>query len=356
MLTAITLFLGAFSLLYLHPPLQSDSTSYIQAMGILAGNPLPADFVPTRILATTGGLSLVLLLGHFFGILNAWILMNFIFFIVIALASFFLLRTIFESERVAFLGALFIVGNYGPIVFGLNYLMDAGGWAFYLLALWGVARYVQTRSASAILWASAAVGIGGLLKEYALLGCIAIAVALIWSFFREPRRASYLALATAVIAILPVALVHTVVYMKFGYTYLDWVQYNKQTYVYASRIVEYVKAIGWLINILAPFAIAGAWIWGRSIVKSGRAFLETPRNIAVIAVVLSAMPVFAWAGITERVLFVLVPAAALFACFLFERYERIWYVFLAPLALYLVASVSMDTLIKFHRVFLHLPL
>ncbi len=344
-LLCITLLLALFSIQYLTPQPFGDSPSCVESIGVMTGLPASEGFVPNRILTAFGGLLLVLLLAPLFGILPAWMGINVLFYLVMAIASFFLIREIFKSDRIAFLGALFIAGNYAPLVFGLHYLMDMGGWAFYLLALWGVARFVNTNSASAILWASAAVGVGALFKEYALLGAIAIAVALIAYAFREPLRAVKLMAATAALALTPVALVHIGVYNAYGYTYLDWARYNAEMYVYTSRTVELVKAIGSLVQLLAPLAAWGAWLFVRRLAKAGRGELLSPLNVTIAAVVLSALPALFWGGVTQRVLFVLVPAAALLASFVFERYERRWYAFLLIAAIYIVIAFSTDVLL-----------
>ena len=96
--------------------------------------------------------------------------------------------------------------------------MDGGGWAFYVLALWGVCVFARSGSAKAILAAATAVGIGTLFKEYALLGAVAIAVVLLYRFRAEPMRTVRLIAMTATIALLPIAFVHLEVYRHFGYT------------------------------------------------------------------------------------------------------------------------------------------
>lgn len=344
-LIAIALALAAFSITFFQPQVVGDSPSYVEAMGVLTGLPVPEDFVPNRILTTFGGLVSVLALAPIFGILPAWLLLNVVFYVVMALASFYLFKEVFEDERIAFLGSLFVIGNYAPLVFGLAYLMDMGGWAFLLLSFWGVARFIKTGTSSSVLWAAAAVGAGGLFKEYALLGCIAIAVALILMAFREPRRAIPLMPLTAAIALTPVALVHIGVYQNFGYTYLDWTRHNAETYVYSSRVIELIKSFGSLTNLLAPLTALGAWIWGSSCVRTGRAALEDPKNMIVAAVIASALPVFFWGGITQRVLFVAVPALALVAGFLFERRKQWWTGFLGVAALYVITNISVDFLL-----------
>lgn len=338
--------IAVLTILYLQPQLVGDSPSYVEAMGVLTGLPVQQDFVPNRILTTFGGLVSVLALAPLLGILPAWLFINVMFYVGMALASLSLFKEVFDDERVAFLGPLFIVGSYAPLAFGLAYLMDIGGWMFLLLALWGVARFVRTGSTAPILWAAAAVGIGGLFKEYALLGCIAIAVALVWHAFRDPIRAISLMPLTAAIALAPVAFVHMGVYQHFGYTYLDWAHYNAEKYIYDSRIGEFIKALGSLTNVLAPLAVIGTWIWVRELVRAGRDAFSNPRHIIIIAVVASTLPVFFWGGITQRVLFVTIPAFALLAGFLFEQKKKWRYSFLGISGFYFLINVSMDHLLE----------
>lgn len=344
-LALFALVVACASVAYLKPAPVGDTPSYVEAMSVLLGGETPQDFTPNRILTTPLSLVLVLAFAPLFGLLHGWLVLNTLFLIVFALASLYLLKELFKDERTALLGALFLIGNYAVVAFGPAYLMDMGSWAALMLALLFSIRFIRTRTDSDILYAAAAVGVGTLLKEYAILGGIGIAVALTYECIRRyPRfmHAIGLAVTSAAIALIPVAVIHFEVYRHFQYTYLDWMHYNRDAYHYSSRIVEYVKALGSLMNVLALASLAGlAVFFGR--IRRG----EIPAGsiAATAAVLLTGIPAFVWGGITQRVLFVLVPAAVVFACFFFDRYRARWVWFLPFVALYVAISFLMDPVI-----------
>ncbi len=337
--------LCGLSLLVLHPTIGGDSPSYLEAMRVMSGGHTPIGFVPNRILTTFGGVILIPLIAPLFGgTLHAWLAMNIFFFFMLGYASFLLFRSLFGSAPVALLGAFFVIANYAPMVFGLAYLMDIGGWAFFMAALLFVYRYLEDGSFRTILCAALLTGIGTVFKEYAALASIAITCAVAYRAYPSLAKIEGALAPAGALAFALVAPIHLYVYMRFGYTYLDWTAQQHAAYdtAYASRLIEYIKAGGALLNLLAPLALAGMCIAYRRALSG-----ELPANVAafIIACAVSIVPIFFWPGITERVLYVGVPLAALFACFLFYQFRRTWYVFLPLLALYAGASVVMDSVI-----------
>jgi hypothetical protein len=341
----VALALAAMTFAYVAPGPANDTSTYVTAMDVLRGAPVPEGFVPNRVLTTFGGLSVIILLTPLFGQEGAWLLMNTMFYVVLAFAVFYMFRTLFESERVAFVGMLFVIGNYAPIISGLALLMDAGGWAFYVLTLWGVARYAKTGESRAILLAAAAVGIGALFKEYALLGCVAIATVLMWRYYSEKSKVLPLMVATAFIATVPTILVHAYIYATFQYTYLDWASYAKNAYTYSSRTVEYGKAILSLVQIVLLPALAGGFLLARSLLRSGWDSFGSSRNIAISAVILSGLPALMWGAITQRVLFPLIPGAVALACVFIKQYEERWLLFIPVVVLYIAIAFHTDYLL-----------
>ncbi len=339
-LACLTLF-SSLAVWFLKPPVISgDGTTYAEAMAVLSGGALPDGFVPNRILTTFLGLETIIFLSYIFGsIPTAWLALNIFFYFLLNGVFYKIIHLVFQNEKIALLGGLFLAGNYAMLAFGVNYLMDIGGWTMYVASLYFTLRYVQKGLTRDIVIAAVFVGIGGLYKEYAFLGSLSIGCVLLyrhgisWSFLRK-------SLMTGVIACAPIIVVSFFVFSHFHYTYLDWLGFNSETYVYDSKSIEYVKSFGSLLTVLIPLFFAGAycmWKYGKEIVTDREACFF------VLSVVVSALPVFVWPAITQRVLFITTPAVVLVSCFAFKRHERYWPIFAGLLVLYVLLSFFMDS-------------
>lgn len=343
----VTLML--FASVFLGPEVAGDGVSYLQATNFLTGGDTAFASVAHRIITTFGGLWLVIGFGKIFGsTLGVWFAMNAVFYAATIFVFYKMLLTLVEDKNSALLGTLFLAGSYAMLNFGLNFLMDMGGWAFYVASIYFLLRYARSQQRKDILIASALVGVGGLFKEYAFLPIVPIAIFLVyenrWSFVKIIRK-SWL---PSLLALLPILAVYTFVFLKFGYTYADWLETNQQTYVYSSRIIEYIKSLGSLLNLLGLLFVGGFVI----LAKEWR-LLESRIKVFLIATLASILPVFFWPAITQRVLFVTVPFAVIIATFLFRRYPKYLPVFVVTLILYILASFFMDS---FLLKFINLPL
>ncbi|HEY9481170.1 MAG TPA: glycosyltransferase [Candidatus Paceibacterota bacterium] len=324
--------------LCLGPHELGDTPTYLSAAKVLAGAPAPTDFVPNRMLTTFAPVFLISLFPDQYA---AWFFTNALLYVLGTLFFFKLARALFSSSAAAYFSAMFLAANYGFLIFSLNYSMDVGGWAFYIFALYFLWKYASEKNGKDLFAAAAMIGVGGLFKEYAFLGAVAIAVYLFAELFAKAisfkifaRRAAL----SAAIALAPFTAVSIVVAVKFGYGYADWFGSNSDYYVYASRFIEYVKALGALHNLLALLAVGGCWVFWKQ--RNG---IAKERVRFIFAALISCLPIFFWPAITERILTPTVIVAALFAGFLFKRHEKQQYFFLPILALYIVATFIMDS-------------
>ncbi len=344
-----TIALVVLSIVILQPAVAGDGVSYVLAIDFLVGKDVAFTAVAHRIITTFGGLWVVIGLSKIFGsVLGVWFAMNTVLYTTVIFVFYKLLTLLFEDKRSALIGTLFLATNYAVLRFGLNFLMDMGGWAFYLFSIYFLLRYSKFGQRKDILLASALVGLGGLFKEYAFLPTIPIAIFLIyesrWSLIKIIKN-SWL---PSLLAIVPTLLVYSFVYFKFGYSYLDWLQTNEQTYVYQSRIVEYIKSFGSVINLLGILFVAGLVAvykeWGN---------LEKRTKLYIVSIGASFLPIFIWPAITQRILFITVPFVTMVATFAFRRYPKYAPVFILALVLYILASFTMDS---FLLNFINLPL
>ncbi len=336
-LAVLVLLFGAFQ----GPNILGDTPTYVQSIEVLNGAQPTADFIPNRLLTTFLGLELINLLSHIFGgIYPAWFVLNCSLYFLACIFFFKILSRMLKNEQAAYFGTMFLAANYGFLIFGLNYLMDVGGWSFYIFALYFLWRYSVSKKTSHILWSAAMVGLGGLFKEYAFLAALAIAMVLILENGQRLGALAKKAALTAFIALVPIVVLYSCVYSYFGYTYADWFGSNSVHYVYASRMIEYIKSLGSLVNVLALAFIAGLWVilrhW-RDVGREARVFL--------FSLLVSIIPIFFWPAITQRIMTVTIPFIAIVSAFFFRRQKNKWPVFAALLAIYVLATFLMDSVV-----------
>lgn len=341
---ASTLVLVVLSFFLLKPEISGDGITYINSIRFLETGEKTLDFFPNRLITTMGGMEIIIIFGKLFGSqTGVWLWMNIIFYIISSFVFYRLLHLVFENKKIALLGTLFLIGNYATLSFGLNYLMDMGGWMFYILSLFFTMRYAKNGEKRDLLLAALSVGVGGLFKEYALLGCIPIGLFLVYENRKSIVDIIKHSIIPALVATLPVAIVYTAVYFYFDYTYADWVN-NSYQYDYSSsfllRIAEYIKSLGSLYNILGVFVVGGLFVFWKEY-----SHLPNRTRLFVIGAVLSFLPVFFWGGVTQRILFITVPASIILASFLFKKYEQYFSLYIGAFLLYLILNFCIDSFI-----------
>lgn len=338
---ACLFLLALSSVIFLHPRLDGDGMSYITSIGVLHGEVPDVSFVPTRILTTIGGLVSIDFLSVFFGsLLNAWLFLNVCLYFGVGLVFYALIKKVQGSHVAAFLSALFCMASYGAVVFGLTYLMDIGGWLAYAVCLFFLYSYSTSGRERDLMLAALAVGIGGLFKEYAFLGAVAIAASVISGHWGNVRGIISRGIKTALIALGPITIVWLLVFAHFHYSYADWFSHNRSFYVYNSRIIEYIKSLGSLVNLLAFPFLVGACV----IIKDWKN-IEPRLKTFIASWFLSFLPIFFWPAITQRILFITVPFIVLISSFAFKKYQKYWYWFLLILIPYILATFFMDSYI-----------
>lgn len=336
------LVFAAISVRVLPPKVSSDSASYIVAVTVLDGFPPPNGFVPNRLLTTYGGLQIIRAIAAM-GVkpFAGWIFMN-IWFFAVGLSAFYLfVRELLGSEREAILGAILLGTSYPAIAFGLNFLMDMGGWAAYLVALYFSYRYFcEGRRMDALLGALA-IGVGVLLKEYAALAVIPLGAALLVRLYRRERGVWQTTCLAAGIAALPLLLLYGHLYRVYGYTYLDWLSFNQGHYgsSYASAAKEFIKVFGSLLTFLWFLALPGIYL----LIRKGKEVVGAENRNFIGLMFLSSLPLFVWPAITQRIYFIPVAFLVIASLVAFRRLgSRSWYA-LPLMALYVAVNFAMDS-------------
>lgn len=337
----VALVVLSFVSIYYFPEIKGDTPSYLNTIQVMDSGVVPANFSPNRLMTTFLGLEIILILSKVFGsIYGSWLFLNIFFYFAISITFYFLIFQIFKCRRTALFGSVLLAGSYAMIFFAIAYLMDAPGWAFYILSLLFLYKYSQSKKKSDLLLSALAIGVGGLFKEYAFLGTISIAVYLIGENWRYPKKLFLSAIQTAFIALAPIALLFFYIYFKFDYTYLDWLKFADEYYFYESRFIEFIKAIGSLWNLVALLFVGGLWV----LFKKWKS-LSGSTKLFLLSMFVSTLPVFTWPAITQRILFPTVPFAILISCFFFKKYENRWYLFIPVVLIYIALSFFTDRIL-----------
>jgi hypothetical protein len=321
-----------------------DAPGYLQAMQVMNGTiAAPENFTPNRILTTFLSTGSVSVLGGITGdYFVSWYFINSLYFFGLAIVSFLLFRRLTGSDIGSILGALFVAGNYDVLVFGLAYLMDITGWFWFMLSMLFLAMYADTSSRRHLWFAVLAAGVGGLFKEYAYVAFGPIALYMVWESLPWKGMAAPLMLVRKNVvlvaaAVVPTILVHFGVYLIYGYTYFDWYGMNTSTFAFEGWLENSARSYLVILSFMLPIAIVGAM----QIIKR-RALLGARRATFIAVFAIPAFAMLAWPIITERLVFLVVPVAALFAAFAIARYERQWVWFALALILYIALAIKTD--------------
>lgn len=325
---------------YLQPPfdLAGDAPGYLEAMRVLNGMTPPDTFIPNRFLTTFGSVSVVAVLASFTGnYLASWFFVNSLYFFGLAFVSYFLFRRLTGSDTGSILGALFVVGNYDVLTFGLNYLMDGSGWFWFMVSLLFSFLYMEQGSRRYLWSAALTAGVGTLFKEYAFFAFLPLGVVILYRH-RFDVRGIVGDVLPCIVSLLPLLLVHVGVYLIYGYSYLDWYDMNTTMFGFSDWVWNAGRSFLVVLSLMLTVSILG--------VLSLRAMVNDSRTKVFIAsFILPALAVFLWPIITERLVFLSVPLFALLAAFAVARYERHWPWFAFVWLLYVMVALKTDGLI-----------
>ncbi|MCX6719015.1 MAG: glycosyltransferase family 39 protein [Candidatus Taylorbacteria bacterium] len=332
-----------------------DAISYVDAMHVLEGASMDSSLVGQvsiakyALLTTSLGLEIIIFLSLIFGkITTAWLVWDTIAYLSLNIIFYKLILMIFKRSKTAFVGALFFAANYGLVIFGLTYFMDMGGWLFYGLSIYFLYSYVESSTKRDLYLAALSISVGALMKESAPFACIPLFFVILYENRHSFSSFVKKIVPPSLIAIVPMLIQHLNMFIVFDYSYWQFVLLNHTIYHYKSKTAEYIKTFGSLLNFFAPVALAGLFV----ILKSGRDRLREEfgmndkKLVFIASVLISSLPAVLWPGITQRVLFMVVPGLVMISCFFVKRYEKYWYLSLALIAIYIVCSFNMDTILE----------
>jgi hypothetical protein len=345
-LFVLLVFLIIFSIYALHPHIAGDSFLYVDSIKVLETGTQPVGFIPMMIVSTYLGLKLIMFLNFFTGHIEiSWLLLDSVLYFAMGMFFYSLLKRILKDARVAFLGTLFLVTNYAAVSFGLGFLMDMGGWVFYVASLYFSYLYLNSEGGKEDKWlyiSSALVGIGGLYKEYAFVAYVVVFGLIIFKNWRNWPKIFKKVFITLGLALGPFLLLNVYGFISFHYTYLNWLLYNHKAYAYQNKIVEFIKSFGSIYNF-GWFLFVGGFVILLQRTKKIFQTKDIDKNILFIwLTVLSCLSVLLWPVVT-RVLFITMPATVLISCLFIKRINK--YLVLSIFVAYVISSYLMDAYI-----------
>ena len=346
-LPALLACAALFSIYALNPtPIDRYNTgsdgSYWQSMDYLdTGQHMPS-FLPNRFVTGSGFILTVVELERVFGSREvSWLLLNSVFYVGMGLCFYALAAAVLKDARAAFFSTLLIAFNYAAVVYGPYYAADASGWFFYIATLYCSFRFYASGEHK-WLWAAAAlVGIGGVFKEYALCGGIAVACSIVFAQRGQWFKKLALLFGAGAVCAGPFLLANLWTWHVFQYTYLNWWAYNQtqQSTFPDSRLDEYIKVLGGIYNVAWFLFLPGLYLlWQRR-----RNIMSDVSLSFILIVALSSLPVLVWPPF-QRVFFITAPTFVLVAGLFFARVRRYW--LLVPwFAAYVLCAYLMDSYI-----------
>lgn len=348
-ISILLIIIPLVSILVFNPKMDGgDSQTYVEAINFLKNDVSSIDFVPNRIVTTYLGLRSVMFLTSLTGSLYfSWLFINILLFIF-GFMFFYKLVSLLFSPKVSFWSTILLATNYSAINFGPAFLMDMGGWAFYIVSVYFTFKYLFTENKTYFWLSAILISLGGLWKEYAFLGLIVLFLTYIYLNYKKGwfkvLRTMFLA---GIFVFSPILLLNLVVYLKFHYTYANWFSYQAK-YVYGSRIIEYIKAFGSLYNFGWFLFLPGLYIFSKKILNQyGNKLVddENKKDLFVLFVLISTLPFLVWPAITQRVLFIVIPGVILVTSYFLEKNTSKYYILIPILTLYVLSNFLMNSYI-----------
>ena len=322
---------------YLTTPLQvnSDLHSYLSTItyvrSSLSGEsdtvPAPApQVVLTRALTTPLMTLSAMVIGGItgndaFGI----IAINIIFYFLLVPIFYRIGVLIFDNQKTAFIATVILFTNWVLFTYGTAFLVDMGGWFFFLLTTMCALEYYRDPTRRSYFYYGILSSIVGVFfKEYGALGMATLGILVAASHTPAMQKIKDIATAFLLFGTALVAY-HLWFYLHFDYTYLSWYGHNYESYA-APESGSYKHDFSHLIRVLVLIFLPG---WPIFLLGGVRIVKELRGRVASLLIPLGAMlpaslAFLAWPSFAHRIAFTLIPWVALVAAFGLARIQKRW--------------------------------
>ncbi len=227
-------------------------------------------------------------------------------YFALGLAAYWFGSVLFQKKSAGFLCAVFIVGSFPMVKYGLDYFTETGAWALYFLSLAGMVLWYRNPS-SYWHWFVAVTLLAGLLwKEYAVLAGLTFFLVICFHTRVSITHKVLVLLQVAAITLIPWAMWQYHVYTTFSYSYLDWMKIGAAPEAYATMytVPAVVKSIFVLLGVGWLYVLYGFLQWKK---------ISPEVKYFIGAMLLPAFGFLLWGYVSSRLFFSLVPLAVIFA-------------------------------------------
>jgi len=216
----IALLNATLLLIFFVPQLNhSDTPEYISTIRYVLGDPEGQVFLhrilnPMPVLISAA-------LSPVFGIKNALVAQNFIFYFLSIYLIFILTYRLYQNERQAFYGTILYMGAFPLLHFGLAPLTDMPGWFFFLLSVLITLNLLKKPQLKTAFLAGLAASFGMLFKESVAVAPIFF-VSFLFIAIQLPlkEKLKYILVFGAAFSFFP-AINSVILYNLYSYFYLD---------------------------------------------------------------------------------------------------------------------------------------
>ena len=340
--------------------LNGDAPSYLNAMKFIQGQEYDNRaygsveetevIMKARILTTPLMLYGSILVSKIVGTeYTGMMFINIIFYFLIILTFYELVKTIYKSKKVALIASVLFFTNYCLINYGITYRTDMGGWFFFLLTTFLAVKYFQEPEKEKFFYLSIlASSIGVLFKEYGALGLISLGILILFFPISFNQRVIKIIKAAILFLVIP-SLYYLWFYFQFNFSYINWYIYAVSVTIYNTNspginwsIILLVKVLGWLFLVGWPIFLYGLYQEYKN--------FDLKRFKILLALLPASIAFLAWPGLTQRIAFIFVPFLAMVSAFglskLKNKYIIIFILIIYAIIGYLIrnASLSWDLL------------
>ena len=281
-----------------------DGVQYVQTAQLFAGEEVPAH--PNRILKPLAPLGMLLFLPFTDSYIAALALESVVFYYFLAILIYFFVFLIVPNKKQAFVASVLFITSYPMLRYGLDLYTETGAWFFYVLGLYGAVLFYKTLSNKAFFLSLAAITLGVLWKEYAILAGVALATITVFHPQLDIRSKIKKIIFAMLVFLPPVLLIMAYVYHQYDYSYLDW---YRQGTVVSEEVSQY--NIFYISKSLFALFMAG-WLFVFLGLRKWKTFSKDQKFI-IGSMVIPSFGFFLWGFVSSRLYYVLAVLLAVFA-------------------------------------------
>lgn len=189
---------------------------------------------------------------------------NIFFYLFSAFLIFKITELIYHDKKVSLLASVFFVTATPVIEAGLSYMVDMGGWFFYLLSIFLTLLYFKTKNGKLIILNGFISGLGFLMKEAGGLGVLFFTLMVLSGRGFNVKEKILKIFYFGIFLLIPFATVQILIFKYFHFTLLDWyfmagpgIDAGKE-----SPLLIVLRFLGQLFRILGilwPLVLIGIW-------------------------------------------------------------------------------------------------